>query len=103
MFDEQTGTLFTADAFGYLFPQSADAKFDDELENGIPVEWVRRYHESAFRFLPQVRSAKVNADIAKVFAKRNASVIAPTHGNAIRGNVDQHVKRISQAMLEICQ
>ena len=103
MYDDQTATLFTADAFGYLFPKSGDLKFDDELEGGIPVEWSKRYHESAFRFLPMVSAEKVNADFEKVFAKRKVNVIAPTHGNAIRGNVDQHLERVNQAMREICQ
>ena len=31
MYDDQTATLFTADAFGYLFPKSGDLKFDDEF------------------------------------------------------------------------
>lgn len=103
MFDEQTGALFTADAFGYLFPQTADLKFNDELEDGIPVDWFQRYHKSAFRFLPMVDGTKVNTDIAKVFAKRKVTVIAPTHGNAIRGNLNLHIERINQAILEICK
>lgn len=103
MFDEETGALFTADAFGYLFPQSADQKFDDELEDGIPMEWSRMYHQSAFRFLSMVSGDKVNADFEKVFAARDVKVIAPTHGNAIRGNVHQHVDRVSYAIQEICQ
>ena len=103
MFDEHTGTLFTADAFGYLFPHTADQKFDDELEDGIPIDWSRRYHESAFRFLPMVSAQKVNDDIAKVLAAREVKVIAPTHGNAIRGDVDLHVERVCSAMREICR
>ena len=103
MFDGQTGTLFTADAFGYLFPLSADLEFDDELEDGIPKDWSRRYHERAFRFLPMVSGRKVNEDIGKVFAARNVKVIAPTHGNAIRGNINRHVERVCSAMGEICQ
>ncbi len=103
MYDGQTGTLFTADAFGYLFPSSAENQFDDELENGIPVEWLRRYHASAFRFLPMVDGAKVNADIAKVFAKRAINIIAPTHGNAMRHDTSQCVERMNQAIMEICE
>lgn len=102
MYDEQTGTLFTADAFGYLFPQSADEKFDDELEEGVPQDWLKRYHESAFRFLPMVSGAKVNADIAKVFRARSVRTIAPTHGNAVRSDVSQSVERLKQVILEIC-
>ena len=102
MFDEKLGVLFTADAFGYLFPDTSDHKFDDELEGGICVNWFTRYHESAFRFLPMVDGTKINADISKVFSKRKVNVIAPTHGNAIRGNLDLHINRIKQSIMEIC-
>ena len=102
MFDETTGTLFTADAFGYLFPLSADAQLDDDMGDGVPVDWFRRYHESAFRFLPMVDSSKVEADLKQVFGKRQVNVIAPTHGNAIRGDVDLHLARVNQAISEIC-
>lgn len=101
MYDGQTGTLFTADAFGYLFPDSAETQFNDELEDNIPIEWLRRYHESAFRFLPMVDGEKVNADIAKVFAKRDVKIIAPTHGNAMRHDASQCLERMNQAILEI--
>ncbi len=102
MYDAQTGTLFTADAFGYMLPTNSETLFDDEHADGIPTDWLKRYHASAFRFLPQCDGNKVNADIAKVFAKRNVNVIAPTHGNAIRHNVAQGVARFNQAIMEIC-
>lgn len=103
MFDEKTGTLFTADAFGYFFPETADANFNDELEDGVPADWFKSYHESAFRFLPMVIGKNVCADVDKVFAKREVKVIAPTHGNAIRANVAQHVEKIKSGLREICQ
>lgn len=103
MFDAKTGALFTADAFGYFFPDSADHKFDDEIEGGIPQEWFYHYHESAFKFLPLVPGDRVNADLQKVFAKRTVKVIAPTHGNAIRGDVPNHVKKVNQAISGICK
>lgn len=102
MFDDTTGTLFTADAFGYLFPQEADTLFDDEIEEGVPMDWLKRYHESAFRFLVKSSATKANADFARVFAKRHVRVIAPTHGNAIRHNVRQCTTRLAQAFQEIC-
>ena len=103
LFDEQAGALFTADAFGYLFPAEADRTFDDEMEGGVPADWFRRYHASAFRFLPMVSGEKVNDDLDRVFARRDVRAIAPTHGNAIRGDVALHVERVKEAMLEICR
>lgn len=103
MFDNRTGTLFTADAFGYFFPQTADASFDDELPDGLPAEWLQRYHKNAFRFLSLVDGSNVVSDIAKVFANRDVRVIAPTHGNAIRGNVPQSIERFNEAIMGIRQ
>ncbi|WP_350336120.1 MBL fold metallo-hydrolase [Coralliovum pocilloporae] len=103
MYDAQTGTLFTADAFGYLFPETADDAFDDEMEDGIPTQWFRHYHGAAFRFLPMVQGQAANADITRVFASRQVNVIAPTHGNAIRGDVPGHVAKIQDAISELCQ
>lgn len=103
MYDQETGTLFSADAFGYLFPASADAQFDDELDAGIPVDWLRRYHSAAFRFLPMVCAEKISADIDKVFSKRAIKVIAPTHGNAIRGDLRQCIGSFNRAILEACK
>ncbi|MGC6517663.1 MAG: MBL fold metallo-hydrolase [Candidatus Puniceispirillaceae bacterium] len=103
MFDRKTGTLFSADAFGYLFPKSADEAFDDELEDGIAPDWIKAYHESAFRFLPLAQGHKVADDIAKVFTVRDVRIIAPTHGNAIRGNIPDFTEKVITALKEICQ
>lgn len=103
MYDAVTGALFTADAFGYMFPSDADEKCDDEMDGGIPQDWMTRYHQSAFRFLPYVSADKLTIDIDKVFAKRDVRIIAPTHGNAIRGDVPQYRLRFNQMMQEICQ
>ena len=103
MYDHQTGTLFTADAFGYLFPVSADQQLDDEMENGIPMDWLRRYHEAAFRFLKLSSADRVIADFDRVFSNRDVSVIAPTHGNAIRGDVTQCRSRFNNAMRQLCR
>lgn len=102
MFDGATGTLFSADAFGYYFPAEADPAFDDELEDGIPRDWVRDYHAAAFRFLPLVSGEKVAADFAQLFARRDVRVIAPTHGNAVRGDVPRFASRFDHAIREIC-
>jgi len=103
MYDAQTQTLFTADAFGYLMPSDADTKFDDELPDGIPVSWLRDYHASAFRFLPMCMGAKVSADMDKILNKRPVSVLAPTHGNAIRATVPETIRRFHQVISEICK
>lgn len=103
MYDAVTQTLFTADAFGYLIPVEADAQFDDELPDGIPLDWLKRYHAGAFRFLPMCIGAKVSADMDRILNAQPVSMLAPTHGNAIRGTVPQTIRRFHQAISEICQ
>ena len=102
LYDDATGTIFTADAFGYFFQADASQKFCDELDEGVPVEWFRLYHQSAFRFLSMVSSEKVNKDLERVFSVRDVRVIAPTHGNAIRSDVNTHLDRVCQSIEEIC-
>ena len=103
MYDRWTQTLFTADAFGYMIPPEADLKFDDELPDGIEMEWIRRYHAGAFRFLPMCRGNKLIKEMDSVLARQPVGVIAPTHGNAIRATVPQTIERFHQAVSEICQ
>lgn len=103
MYDEVTGTLFTADAMGYLYPSSADLLFDDELDNGIEMSWMSRYHESAFRFLPYVVYDKMMADFAKLYHKRDIKIMAPTHGNAIRGDIAAFKTQFADVMKGLCR
>lgn len=103
MYDAVTETLFTADAFGYLFPQSADTLFDDEIDGGLSTDWIYDYHASAFRFLPYVIADKMMDDFHKVFAKRQVAVIAPTHGNAIRGDIPKTLNQFETAVRKVCQ
>lgn len=103
MYDTVTQTLFTADAFGYLLPAEADPLFDDELPDGIELDWLKRYHAGAFRFLQMVSGEKVNADMHAVLTERPVAVLAPTHGNAIRKTVPQTIQRFHQAISEICK
>ena len=103
MYDGKTGTLFTADAMGYLFPEAGDAVFDDEMSDSIPELWLKRYHESAFRFLPYASAEKLLSDFDKTFSKREVRIIAPTHGNAMRGDLSIINQRFSQVMKALCQ
>ncbi len=103
MYDATTETLFTADALGYLFPATADALFDDELEDGVPEEWLFDYHVSAFRFLPYVDGAKMMDDFHHIFRKRSIKIIAPTHGNAMRGDLKKLMRKFEHAVMRVCQ
>lgn len=103
MFDPRTGTLFSADAFGYYFPEEADDRFDHQIEGGVPQAWIHSYHEAAFRFLPMVLGDRVNADFDRLFTKRDVRVLAPTHGNAVIGDVPRFIEKFKTSITEICR
>jgi flavorubredoxin len=101
LYDSLTKTLFTGDGFGYYHTPEQCELFSDEMEEGITVEQLRPYHHNAFRFLRWVIPERLNADMDKMFQKRDVQIIAPIHGNAIR-DVRLHVGRLQTAVAEIC-
>jgi flavorubredoxin len=101
LYDSLTKTLFTGDGFGYYHTPEQCELFSDEVEGGIAVAQLRPYHHNAFRFLRWVIPERLNADMDKMFQKRDVQIIAPIHGNAIR-DVRLHVGRLQTAVAEIC-
>ena len=101
IFDFRTHTLFTADAFGYYHKPGRCDLFADEMEEGIRKEDFLDYHRIAFRYLRWVLPKPLNEALDTVFL-RDVSIIAPVHGNPIRTNVRGHLKRLQDAMTQIC-
>ena len=102
IYDPRTSTLFTADAFGYYHPADQCEPFSDEIEGGVPVESFRAYHENAFRFLRWIIPEHMNAVLDKLFVRRDVRIVAPIHGNAIRGEIAEHLDTLEQALTAIC-
>ena len=101
IYDPRGKTLFTGDGFGY-FHNSADLqKFSDEVEDGITIEQFQNYHRVAFRFLRWIKPERLNADLDRMFGNREIDIIAPIHGNAIRGNVSTHLNRVKEALAAV--
>ena len=101
LYDSVTKTLFTGDGFGYYHTPEQCELFSDEMEGGITVGQLRPYHHNAFRFLRWVIPERLNADMTRMFGKRDVQIVAPIHGNAIR-DVDVVVDRLQTAVHEIC-
>ncbi len=102
IYDRHTKTLFTGDGFGFYHAPGLCALFSHEVEGGIQQEQFRAYHANAFRFLRWVKPERFNADLDKLFQNRPVDIIAPTHGNAICGDIPAHLKRVKQAISDIC-
>lgn len=102
VYDSRTETLFTGDGFGYYTSDPQIEQFSDEIEGGVAAEQFVAYHKTAFHYLRWVKPNRFNADLDRMFANRPISVIAPIHGNAIRGDVPTHVERLKSAIEQIC-
>lgn len=101
IFDHRTRALFTGDGFGYYHAIGTCDSFGDE-RGGITVDQFRRYHRLAFRFLRWVVAQRLNGDLDRLFRRYRVNIIAPIHGNAVRTDIDKHVNRLQQAIVEIC-
>lgn len=102
IYDPKTGTLFTGDGFGYYHPAAQCELFSDEVEGGIREQWFSTYHRDAFRFLRWVSPEKLNDALDNLFLRRDVKIVAPIHGNAIRGDIPEHVDRLKQAVTSLC-
>ena len=102
LWDSQTGALFTGDGFGYTHAPALCQRFNDEIEGGVTVEQFQHYHRAAFRFLRWVVAGRLNADLGRLFQRFPVRILAPIHGNAIRGDIATHVARVQQAIVNLC-
>ena len=69
--------------------------------SGVTQRAFEQYHKIAFRFLRWIRPERLAGDLRKMFAKRNVQVIAPIHGNAIRGDIQIHLDRMIAALTAV--
>ncbi len=67
IFDFETGTLFTADAFGYYHADGKCDLFPTEEGGAIESEGFREYHELAFRYLRWVIPELLNEGLTRSF------------------------------------
>ena len=102
IYDPITGALFTGDGFGYYHPADTCEYFSDEIDGGIPEEYFREFHRNAFRFLRWVIPERLNDDLGKTFRQLDVKIVAPSHGNAIRGDIPIHLERLKRTISNIC-
>jgi flavorubredoxin len=101
IFDPSTGTMFTGDGFGCYHPEATCHLFSDELDT-LQSQNYYDYHWHAFRFLRWVLPEKLNAALEAMFDRYPVEILAPTHGNALRGDISRHVSRLQQTISAIC-
>ena len=101
IYDPKTGTMFTGDGFGYYMPSGSDEAFSDEAGSTFDPALFHDYHYDAFRFLRWTVPAKLNAAMDELFDLYDVDVLAPTHGNAFRGQIPTHVEQLKTTLTDI--
>ncbi len=96
--DPRTGALFTGDGFGYFNAEADIQTLPATAAEAVTETAFAQYHKVAFRFLQWISPERLAVDLRKMFTKRNVQVIAPIHGNAIRGDIDGHLDRMIAAL-----
>lgn len=103
IFDAQTGTLFSGDAFGYDLTSDILELFSDQIEGGIGTWRFAAYHRDAFKFLRWVDAEMLVSDLRRLLSSLDLRVIAPAHGNAIRGDIDRSVEAMLSALHDVAR
>ena len=103
LYDDRTEAIFTGDGFGYYTTDEHITHFSDETPGGIQTTQFVNYHKTTFHYLRWIKPTPFNADIDTMFSRRPIDIIAPIHGNAIRGSIPTHVNRMKAAIKEITE
>lgn len=105
LFDETTGTLFTADAFTWVSQPSVDGPWQVTSETDVTTEDEALHHLVFNRFwwLPGARTNELRSDVADVFRTHDVQRIAPGYGCVIegRGLVEHHVAMLDRILARV--
>jgi flavorubredoxin len=101
VFDEATGTLFTADGFGARHePGECDATSADL--GGVPAERVHEHHAGTLVWLQYADPDALCTAVERVFAERAVECVAPIHGPPVVGeDVDRYLADFRAAVERI--
>lgn len=81
--DENTGTLFAAEALcHYHHPGECDL-VSSQLAGGIEPENIRHFHQEMLVYLQYVDPETIHDAIEELFNNNDISMIAPIHGNPV--------------------
>ncbi|MGH2936808.1 MAG: hypothetical protein ACRDPE_01655 [Solirubrobacterales bacterium] len=103
VYDDQTRTLFTSDAFTWVWrateqgPWSVSSENDSTTPEGVS-EYLRG---SRFWWLPGAQTGRIREAIATIFAEHEVEAIAPAVGCVIKGReVVAHHAQLLDGVLE---
>jgi glyoxylase-like metal-dependent hydrolase (beta-lactamase superfamily II) len=102
VYDERSRTLFTEDAFTWVWrdaeegPWTVTAEDDPTTLDGV-TEYMRG---SRYWWLPGARTAEIREEIAAIFEGRDIEAIAPAFGCVIRGRaaVARHLALMDEVL-----
>lgn len=101
MSERTTQTLFPVDWFGYPHNDTECNKFVDEFDRPMSVERLAQFHGRVLFWLQYVDVPKTNAEIDQLITKFEPNIIAPAHGNVVRGNAATYMRRVKDVVEQI--
>lgn len=100
MRETTTNTLFTVDFLGYEHMASECLSFADELETDVTERRLERFNSFAFTWLRYVDTDQTDAAIDDMIDSIDPDMIAPAHGQVIRENPTEYLRRMQEAIHE---
>ena len=101
LYDEQTRTLFTSDAFGHVYGDSPSGPWIvDESNDNATVEMVRRQLLRKFKWMEDANLAPLIQNLRAIFDRFDVETIAPAYGSILRGRsvVERHVAMLDEVL-----
>ncbi|MEF8901726.1 MAG: MBL fold metallo-hydrolase [Halovenus sp.] len=98
MRETTTNTLFTVDFLGFEHMDSGCLSFADELETDVTASRLERFNSFAFVWFRYVDTDQTDAAIEYLIESVDPDVIAPAHGQVIRTNPAEYLRRMKTAI-----
>lgn len=98
MRETTTNTLFTVDFLGYEHMASECLSFAEELETDVTEHRLKRFNSFAFTWLRYVDTDQTDAAIEDMIESIDPDMIAPAHGQVIREDPDEYLRRMQAAI-----
>lgn len=98
MREQSTNTLFTVDFLGFEHMGGECCCFAEELETPVTANRLQRFNTFAFVWFRYVDIDQTAAAIEYMIDDIDPSIIAPAHGQVIRKNPAEHLRRMQSAI-----
>lgn len=99
VYDHDSGVLFTAEAFGHYHDPGTCGLTSDEMDGGIPTEYVDQFYLDKLPFVDFLDRERLGDAFEMLFDILDVSYVAPIHGNPVASeDIDDYVADVLRAL-----